>query len=241
MATTKTWIPLRTWQAASELSGAQQFVGLDVSPTELSAAVRILVRQDGGECPRVKVQSWFWLPTGSMELRCPVAAGWRALSVAGFLTITPGYPLDYGVINVHLKRLAALYPIDGAMIGQWQIADTSMLQEIADVVIGLPDTVKSMAPPTYWTQYLVTHGLLEHDGNPLLAASVTNAVLREDEQGNGIIRRRDNRAWVKIDGALALVRAVGAALHAGAIGPLPDMDEVKPIPDAAKFTEFVDP
>ena len=68
-----------------------------------------------------------------------------------------------------------------------------------------------MAPPTEELERLVLAGQLGHGGNPVLRWNASNVVVRSDPAGN--LKPDKERSTERIDGIVALIMALGRAIH----------------------------
>jgi phage terminase large subunit-like protein len=73
-------------------------------------------------------------------------------------------------------------------------------------------TVKNFSAPMKEIEALVRSGRLHHDGDPVLAWMMSNVVAHLDKKDNVFPNRQTVKN--KIDGAVALIMAMGRAMHA---------------------------
>jgi phage terminase large subunit-like protein len=113
------------------------------------------------------------------------------------------------------------YKISVIAYDRWRIEDLQAALQEADIE-GLPlepfgqGHSKVMAPAIEAFQECAVEGRLRHGGNAVLTAAVVNAILIKDTSGNPKIdKSNSNRSGpVRIDGAVALVMALGTAFRA---------------------------
>ena len=134
--------------------------------------------------------------------------GWVA---DGYMVATEGDVTDYARIRDDLRADHAATPIAELAFDPW--GATQLAQELAAeglTVIEVPQLVKHLSEPMKMVEALTKNGHLHHDGNPCLAWQISNVTCREDANEN--IFPRKERPENKIDGASALIMAVGRAL-----------------------------
>lgn len=73
------------------------------------------------------------------------------------------------------------------------------------------NTVQMMSPPMYELEAAITSGRLHHDGNPLMTWMISNVVAKKDAKDNVYPRKEKDEN--KIDGAIALIMAIGRLMH----------------------------
>lgn len=66
-----------------------------------------------------------------------------------------------------------------------------------------------MNAPMQETERMIRDGLLEHDGNPLMAWEISNVIARVGS--GGLMKPDKSLSRRKIDGPVALIMAVGTA------------------------------
>ena len=73
-----------------------------------------------------------------------------------------------------------------------------------------------MSGPIGEIEAMLASGKLRHDGNPVLRWCLANVFMRSDTMGNMRPDRRNSKG--KMDGAVALIMAVGRMIRDGAEG-----------------------
>ncbi|NUO63941.1 MAG: terminase large subunit [Gemmatimonadaceae bacterium] len=191
--------------------GAGCFAGLDLaSKLDLCAKVLLFPHEVDG------VTHYSVIP----RLYCPKARihapenrhyfGWAEQK---HVVATPGDITDYDAIEADVKadlerhRLLAL--------GSDPYNATQLLTHFqatigADKVIEVPQTVAHLSEPMKELQALIVAGRIHHDGNPALAWMIGNVTAQEDRNQNVFPRKEFPEK--KIDGAVALIIAIGRAL-----------------------------
>lgn len=206
------------------LEGRPCFGGLDLSGKhDLTACV--LVFADDAPEPTYTALAWFWTPAGQLAGRPPAEQErLRAWIQAGHVEAIPGPIIRYSVVARKIAELAQRFDLQAIAYDRWRIDDLKI--DLAELDLDLPlepfgqGHSKAMAPAIEWfTEALLTRRLA-HGGNPALTASVTNAVVIADRAGNPMLdkSRSHRRGAVRIDGAVALVMALGTARRVAGSG-----------------------
>lgn len=189
--------------------GARAYGGGDLSSTtDLTASVFLVENEDDG----FDVACHFWLPEDNVEdLERRDRVPYRAWAEQGYLTLTPGNVIDYEWLRRDLNARAAEYDLQKYLLDPYNATQLALQLRDSD---GLPvDFLRqgflSLSDPTKQLLRLVLQRKLRHDGNPLLAWTVANAVAVSDPAGNLKLDKKKSRQ--KIDGAAALVNATAGA------------------------------
>lgn len=210
------WIPPEAWDACqspatSPLPGRRAFLGLDLSTKRDLSALALLVPDDAGG---YDVAVDFWCPKDSIEIRTVEDRVPYALWVEeGHLIATPGPVIDYSFIEARVHALCRRYRVDELGADPWNAQDL-IARLLADNVpaIEVPQTMAALTSASKAFEGLVFERKLRHDGNPVLRWCVTNAVARED--GNGNIKPDKERSPERIDGLVAIITGLVRALVA---------------------------
>lgn len=199
-----------------KLKGKECFAGLDLSgKTDLTALV--LVFPDGNEQPNYDIVPFFWTPEGQLSNRPPgEEERLRDWVRRDFIECIPGPIIRYAWVANKIRELSELYKIRVIAYDRWRIDD--LKAELTDPLAeGLPfepfgqGHSKVMAPAIEFFIECALTGRLRHGGHPVLTASVVNAVVIPDTSGNPKLDKSKKRGPVRIDGAVALVMALGTA------------------------------
>lgn len=147
--------------------------------------------------------------------------GW---SKEGKLTLTDGNVTDYSIIEDEIRQDAAKFNVVDIGFDPWQ-ASAIMQKLQAD---GLPvkeyrQTVQNLSEPMKELEALVLQGRIHHNCDPVLTWMISNVVAHVDAKEN--IYPRKEFPENKIDGAVALICALGMAITKG--------------DDAASFNDFI--
>jgi phage terminase large subunit-like protein len=160
----------------------------------------------------------YYLPESAIEDdRNPFYAGWEK---DGFLCATPGNVTDFYTIESELQDDAAQFNVEHVAADPWQAMQ--FLQNAAEAY-GVPtleyrQTVQNMSAPMKELQAAIVDGRFHYDGDPVLTWMLSNVVCHVDAKEN--IYPRKEFPQNKIDGAIALIMAVGVRSSAPVERPI---------------------
>jgi phage terminase large subunit-like protein len=117
---------------------------------------------------------------------------------------------DYGALEAYVCGLAERFRVEGIAIDPWNSVGTqTRLLEEGLPVVRFRQGYASLSPAMKETERLILSGQLRHDGNPVMRWCVANTAVAMDPAGN--IKPDRARSREKIDGAVALIMAIGVA------------------------------
>jgi phage terminase large subunit-like protein len=198
------------------LAGRPCYGGLDLSAKHDLTALTLVFPDDEADTG-YDVLAYFWTPEDQLKARPPgEEERLRQWIRAGHVTAIPGPIVRYSFVARQIALLAQRFALRAVAYDRWRIED--LKGDLAELDLDLPlepfgqGHTKVMAPAIeYFTECLLT-GRLRHPGNPALTASVLGAVVVPDRAGNPMLdKSRSRRGVARIDGAVALVMALGTA------------------------------
>jgi phage terminase large subunit-like protein len=132
----------------------------------------------------------------------------------GHMTATPGEITDYDYIEADIKRDTEVGPV--VQIGSDPYNATQLLTHLqawlgGGKVVEVPQTVAHLSEPMKEVQAAIVNGRLHHAGNPAFAWMIGNVTATADRNENVFPRKEAPEK--KIDGAVALIIAMGCALR----------------------------
>ncbi len=83
--------------------------------------------------------------------------------------------------------------------------------------VEIPQTVMHLSEAMKWVEALIVDGRLHHEGNPAFAWMISNVTAQMDRNDN--VYPRKERPEKKIDGAVALIIAIGRLMSGEEKGP----------------------
>jgi len=162
-----------------------------------------------------------YLPAGTLVSHHN-AALYEEFRRDGYLTVIPGDVIDHRVVEADVLQDATRMQVSAVNIdARFQgVQLLRSLQEHGLTVLEMPQTHASFAESMRETERLVHAGKLHHGGNPVLRWMAENCLVKVD--GNGDMRPDRARSRDKIDGIVATVMAIDAAIRVAPPPPEPE-------------------
>ncbi|MFL4597069.1 terminase large subunit [Stenotrophomonas maltophilia] len=206
------WMNMLAWQRQkrrfeiSDFAGCPCWVGVDLA-SKLDVAAVVLLFEKGDSfyaIPR------FYVPESAVEEN----EKYQQFLLDDLIVATPGNMTDYAFIEEELKELAA-QGIDVQDIAfdpaQAAYLMTRLEQESLPVV-EMAQSVRNLSEPMKEVEALILSRRLWHDGNAAMTWMMGNVVARVDAKEH--VYPRKEKMENKIDGAVALIMAMGRAMQA---------------------------
>lgn len=212
--TTSSWLPIDAWDACAALPefapGARVYGGLDLSSTTDLTAFVLWEPVSGSVLP------FFWIPSEAFKNRerqnKERIDHWGR---EGLIRVIPGAMIDHDTIYKDVCEIVDRYRVK--LIGADPYNAVDLICRL-DKKPGLKvqpfrQGMLSMSPPTKRIEGLILDGKVRHGGHPVLRWCVKNVAVKIDESDNR--RPVKDRSADKIDGAVALIMAVGVQIATG--------------------------
>lgn len=204
------WVALEKWDACGrhvpeeELEGELCYGGLDLASTTDVAALALWF-------PVHAAMRWyFWSPAEAGRRRQREgAAKYDEWVREGHMFRTDGNTIDYDAVKACVLGLP--YNLKQLAVDRWN--SSKLVNELMDEgvdVVAWGQGFASQNVPTKELQKLVLDGVLSHNGNPVARWMFGNMAVKSDEAGN--LKPDKKRAREKIDGVVAGIMALGAAI-----------------------------
>lgn len=212
--TAESWFADGVWDACQYpvdleiLKGKKCFGGLDLASVRDLTAYKLFFPADA-DLPQPVVLSWFFV---SLEM-----AAYRTQKDSvkyldwideKHIIGTEGNVTDYNYIKKIVLQSAEDYDVE--TIGFDRYNSSQLVIELGHEEMTMEPFGQgfvSMNTPTKALEKMVLSGELNHLGHPVLSWNVDNVVLQEDAAGN--IKISKSKSSEKVDGAVALVMAIG--------------------------------
>jgi phage terminase large subunit-like protein len=131
----------------------------------------------------------------------------------GFITATEGNVVDYDVIKRKIIADKDLFELEEVAFDPWNATQiANQLTEAGVTMVEFRQGYASMSDPTKNLEVLVKKKKIAHLADPVLRWNINNLITKEDEAGN--IKPNKRKKIEKIDGAVALIMALGRAQFA---------------------------
>jgi phage terminase large subunit-like protein len=206
-------IQMDKWDANADApeipDNAPVYVALDLASVEDMASL-VVVHDDGEQ---FSVQPHYWCPevqVRNLEAKGePTYATWVR---QGLLTATPGNSIDVRAIRQRVLEIADRYDIRALAYDPWNATAfaTSLAEEDGLPMVEHRQGTVSMNEPTKQLVSQMLERKLRHGGHPILRWNASNLAAKADPSGN--LRPDKGASKGKIDGAVALIMALGRAV-----------------------------
>nr|WP_275791094.1 terminase TerL endonuclease subunit [Rhizobium gei] len=217
LVTASVWKDCAALIDRAALKGRVAFAGLDLAgKNDLTALVLAFPSDDIPS--RYEILPFFWTPEGRMAQRTPAEqARFREWIGQGHMTMVAGDVVTTAIIARDLVAICQEFEVRTINFDKWHIE--FLKKDLAEIGISLPmdpfgqGHSKVMAPAIEFVAETAMTARLLQPSNPVLTASVAGAIVSRDKSDNPMLdKEKSNRLGpVRIDGAVALVMAMGAA------------------------------
>ena len=194
-----------------DFAGEACYAALDLaSKIDIAANVKVFRREVDGEDHFYILAPRFYLPEETAEE--PERKHYQGWVYDGHLIATDGNIIDYSVIRDDVVEDAGDFQMMEVAYDPW--GATQLAQELQDdyeiTVVEVPQRTLYMSEPMKWIAALLKAGRLHHDDHPVLTWMISNVTAKEDANENVFPRKEKPES--KIDGAVALIMALGRAM-----------------------------
>ncbi len=219
------WMDMTAWNAnkaavdRSDFEGRPCFMALDLAAKN-DVTVKLQLFPEGKS---FVVFADFYLPEAAIE-KSPNSQ-YRGWVSRGYITVTDGAMTDISRLENDLREDLSKYDVQGVAYDPWnalQLA-TNLANDGAPM-IEYKNNVQNLSEPMKMLEALVQDKRIIHDGNPVLTWMMSNVVARRDVKDN--IFPRKERYEQKIDGAVALIMALGITNSVEEKDPFADITKV---------------
>jgi len=233
----KAWLRLRKEFEIEEFEGRKAYIGLDLSRKQDLTSMSVAIENGRKEISRIDkktsveevtnepcflVFNEFWLP--ERNIRTAEDRDGMPYSIyadQGHLSLTAGAAVKMSFVARRLQQMAEIFDVQGIFFDAYAIdlledeleeinLETEMFEHpqgfrrSADSGLWMPSSIER-------TEELIDEERLHYKHNPLLTSCVSNAAFERDAQDNRKLSKR--KATGRIDGAVAMVMACGAAIN----------------------------
>lgn len=134
------------------------------------------------------------------------------------MILTPGDVIDFNQIEADLLEFSRRFQLREIAYDPWQATQlATRLQQQGMRVIEFRQTVANFSEPTKELDALMRSARIAHDGDPVMSWMIGNVVGHYDVKEN--VYPRKERPENKIDGAIALIMALGRHMATKRSGP----------------------
>ncbi|AIP20950.1 terminase [Burkholderia pseudomallei] len=216
---------LEDWKACEDRSlSLEQFEGQDcvlaldmARKLDLNSMARLFWRDIDGRRHYFCVAPRFWVPEDTVrntENR-RMAERYQAWVNHGFLIETDGAEIDYREILEEAKEANRRCPVQCTPLDPH--GATNLSHQLADeglTPVTIVQNYTNMSDPMKELEAAITSRRFHHDGNPIMTWCISNVIGKNLPGNDDVVRPVKQGNDNKIDGAVALIMAVGRAMLA---------------------------
>lgn len=197
-----------------DFKGQQFLACLDLaSKIDICAYIKLFWKVIDGKIHYYCVSPTFYLPSETIEFNESKRQSelYQKWVNQGFITEYDGAEVDFNIIVKDVLEDADNYALTEIPHDEWgafQIAAEFANQGYTPVKI--PKTTKIFSPAMKEVEAAIKSGRFHHDGNPIMRWMMGNVVAKVDANEN--VFPRKEKAYKKIDGAVALFMGVNRAM-----------------------------
>ncbi|MBD2911734.1 terminase large subunit [Burkholderia pseudomallei] len=222
---------LEDWKSCEDRSlTLEQFEGQDcvlaldmARKLDLNSMARLFWHDIDGRRHYFCVAPRFWVPEETVrntENR-RMAERYQAWVNQGCLLETDGGEIDYRDILEEAKDANRLCPVQCTPLDPHGATNLShQLEDEGLTPVTIVQNYTNMSDPMKELEAAITAGRFHHDGNPIMTWCVSNVIGKNLPGNDDVVRPIKQGNDNKIDGAVALIMAIGRAMlenHAGSI------------------------
>ncbi len=182
---------------------------------DMNSKVRIFWKEINGKIHWYCISPQFWVPYEQVfnNENKQLEEIFQRYLTQGYLSVTDGAEVDYrqirdDVISSHLETPCISVPIDphGAANLSHQLLDEGL-----DVVT-VTQNYTNLSDPMKELEAAINSGRFHHDGNPIMTWQISNVIGKNLQGNDDVVRPVKQKPMNKIDGAVALIMAMGEAM-----------------------------
>lgn len=233
----QTFFNLDKWKSCEDKSlTLEQFqdeycyLGLDCArKIDLNSMARIFVREIEGKKHYYSVGPKFYIPYDSVYEPESKRIGERYEKFVNkkVLSVCDGAEVDYRYILEDMKECAADNPVQECPIdpsGATALAHSLDDEGLNPVTI--TQNYTNLSDPMKELEAAIAAGRFHHDGNPIMTWCISNVIGKHMPGNDDVVRPIKQKSENKIDGAVALMMAIGRAMLNESTGSIYDDEEV---------------
>jgi phage terminase large subunit-like protein len=192
---------------------------------DLTAMARLFSRVIDGKRHYYSVAPRFWVPEETVKNseNRRMAERFQAWVNAGVLRETDGAEIDYREILEEAKEANRLAPVQSSPMDPTGAA--ALAHDLDDEGLN-PVTVTqnytNMSEPMKELEAAIMSGRFHHDGNPIMTWCLSNVIGKNLPGNDDVVRPIKQGNDNKIDGAVALIMAIGRAMAGDSSNTMPD-------------------
>ena len=199
-----------------QFEGHSCYLGFDLArKLDMNCMARLFWRDIDGKRHYYSVAPRFWVPedtVNGLDNR-RMAERYQKWVNTGHMLATDGAEVDYREILEEAKEANRLNPVQGCPIDPH--GATGLAHDLDDEglnPITIVQNYTNMSDPMKELEAAIASGRFHHDGNPIMTWCIANVIGKHIPGNDDIVRPIKQGNDNKIDGAVALIMAVGRAM-----------------------------
>lgn len=182
---------------------------------DMNSMARLFWRDIDGKRHYYSIAPRFWVPEDTvhnMENR-RMAERFQKWLNSGHLMTTDGAEIDYREILEEAKAAARLNPVESSPMDPHGATNLShQLDDEGFTPITIIQNYTNMSDPMKELEAAIMSGRFHHDGHPIMTWCIGNVIGKHLSGNDDVVRPIKQGNDNKIDGAVALIMAVGRAM-----------------------------
>lgn len=227
------WMDMPAWNlcrrsiALSDFEGFDCYMGLDLgAKNDLTAKVLVFPVEENGRLNYYVFGTYYAPRAALLKSGNSQYDGWETL---GYLKVTEGAVTDFNQIEADILEDCSRFGVKSVAYDPWQATQLATRLSDNDVpMVEYRNTVQNMSDPMKWLEALVQDKRLIHEGDPALTWMMGNVVAKRDFKDNVFPRKEVYEN--KIDGAVALIMALGLCVNEENAGAFQEYEADSEVP-----------
>lgn len=227
------WMDMPAWNlcrrsiALSDFEGFDCYMGLDLgAKNDLTAKVLVFPVEENGRLNYYVFGTYYAPRAALLKSGNSRYDGWETL---GYLKVTEGAVTDFNQIEADILEDCSRFRVKSVAYDPWQATQLATRLSDNDVpMVEYRNTVQNMSDPMKWLEALVQDKRLIHEGDPALTWMMGNVVAKRDFKDNVFPRKEVYEN--KIDGAVALIMALGLCVNEENAGAFQEYEADSEVP-----------
>lgn len=227
------WMDMPAWNmcrrsiALSDFEGFDCYMGLDLgAKNDLTAKVLVFPVEENGRLNYYVFGTYYAPRAALLKSGNSQYDGWETL---GYLKVTEGAVTDFNQIEANILEDCSRFRVKSVAYDPWQATQLATRLSDNDVpMVEYRNTVQNMSDPMKWLEALVQDKRLIHEGDPALTWMMGNVVAKRDFKDNVFPRKEVYEN--KIDGAVALIMALGLCVNEENAGAFQEYEADSEVP-----------
>ncbi len=228
------WMDMIAWNSCEagitldDFEGCECYMGLDLgAKNDLTAKVLVFPRENEAGRRIYYVFGQYYAPRAALlKSGNSQYDGWETL---GYLRVSDGAVTDFDQIEEEILEDCRRFQVTAVAYDPWQATQLAGRLSDKDIpMVEYRNTVQNMSDPMKWLEALVQDRRIAHDGDPALAWMMGNVVAKRDFKDNIFPRKEVYEN--KIDGAVALIMALGMCVNEETAGAFEEYESDSEVP-----------